>query len=305
MAEKRPLKLAKRFVRFWLLRGLVGLVSLLPLEAAKHLGAWLGGLACALAGKERRKALASLAVAFPEKTLAEREALARACFRHLGMLGAEVCQHRRIDPVVERYVEISDEHARLLAETYAARKGCVFITAHVGNFELLARRFGKLGYPCQTVVKESSDPRLTALIRRIRESGGYKVHFRGEDGLYDRMAKLLEAGEYIGFLIDQDIKTRGVFVDFFGQPAFTARAAADLALQTGAAVLTGFVFRREDGGHRFEIGRLDVRRSGDREADVKALTQAMSKAIEDAIRKQPHAWVWTHQRWKTKAANQT
>ncbi|HEY3447795.1 MAG TPA: lipid A biosynthesis acyltransferase [Myxococcales bacterium] len=299
MAEKRPLKLAKRFVRFWLLHGLLALVSLLPLEAAKRLGARLGALGYALAGKERRKALTSLAVAFPEKTEAEREALARDCFRHLGVLGAEVCQHRRIDPVVERYVELPEASARLLAEVHAARKGCVFITGHVGNFELLARRFGKLGYPCQTVAKESSDPRMTALIRRIRESGGYKILFRGEDGLYDRMVGLLEAGEYVGFLVDQDIKTRGVFVDFFGRPAFTARAAADLALQTGAAVVTGFVFRREDGGHRFEVGRLEVPCSGDREADAVALTAAMSKAIESAIRRAPHAWVWMHQRWKT------
>ncbi|MGC4121856.1 MAG: lysophospholipid acyltransferase family protein [Myxococcales bacterium] len=301
MAEKRPLKLAKRFLRYWLLRALIGLVALLPLEAAKRLGAWLGGLACALAGKERRKALASLAVAFPEKTEAERESLARDCFRHLGMLGAEVCQHRRIDPVLERYVELPEEDARLLAEIHAAKKGCVFITGHVGNFELLARRFGKLGYPCQTVAKESSDPRMTALIRRVRESGGYRVLFRGEENLYERIGELLKAGEFVGFLIDQDIKARGVFVDFFGRPAFTPRAAADLALQTGAAVLASFVFRREDGGHRFEVRQIDAPpRTGDADADALALTQAMTRSIEEAIRRDPRAWVWTHQRWKTR-----
>lgn len=301
MPETRKLKLAKRFVRFWLLRGLLALVSLLSLSAAKRLAAALGSLAYALAGKERRKALASLAVAFPEKSEAERDALARACFRHLAVMGAEVCQHHRIDPVIERYVEIPEDSARLLAEIWAAKKGCVFVTGHVGNFELLARRFGKTGYPGQTIAKESSDPRMTALIRRIRESGGYKVLFRGEDDLFERIAGLLRAGEFVGFLIDQDIKTRGVFVDFFGRKAFTARAPADLALQTGAAVVAAFVFEREDGSHRFEVARLDVPRTGDHEADVLALTQAMSKAVEDAIRRAPNAWVWMHQRWKTPA----
>jgi KDO2-lipid IV(A) lauroyltransferase len=81
--ETRPLKRAKRFLRYWLLRGLLGLVSLLPLETARRLGSGWAGAAHALAGRERRKALASLAVAFPEKTEAERAALARDCFRHL------------------------------------------------------------------------------------------------------------------------------------------------------------------------------------------------------------------------------
>ncbi|MBI5542268.1 MAG: lysophospholipid acyltransferase family protein [Deltaproteobacteria bacterium] len=300
MAEKRLHKRLKRFLRYYLLRALFAVAGLPPLELARRLGAALGGLAFLLAGGERRKALSSLAIAFGEKSEAERYEIARDSFRHLGMLGAEVCQLRHIDPQLERYVELSEGSQRLLAEAYAEKRGVVFITGHVGNFELLARRFGRLGYPSQTIAKQSSDPRMTALIERIRVSGGYQILWRGQEDLFALMERLLGRGEFLGFLIDQDIKARGVFVDFFGRPTFTPRAAADLALKTGAAVVTGFVFRRGDGGHRFEVARLPVHRSGDPDADALALTQAMTRAIEDAIRRAPHAWVWLHQRWKTR-----
>jgi KDO2-lipid IV(A) lauroyltransferase len=143
---------------------------------------------------------------------------------------------------------------------------------------------------------------MTSLIQRVRESGGYKIIWRGKDGVFEDLQRLLAAGEFIGFLIDQDIKAKGVFVHFFGVKAFTPRAAADLALLTGAAVVTGFAFRRQDGGHRVEITRIPVPPSAPQVVDqeVVALTQTFTRAIEDAICRDPHAWVWMHQRWKTR-----
>lgn len=300
MAERRLHKRIKRFVRYYLVRALLGLLGLLPLGAARRLGLAVGGLAFPLAGRERRKALASLAVAFPEKSEAERLELARACFRHLGACGGELAALRRIDPVLEQYVEFPEASRALLQAALAEGRGVVFVSGHVGNFELLARRVARAGFPSQTIAKEASDERTTALIQRVRESGGVKVIWRGRDGAARDMLRALKKGEILGLLIDQDTKVQGVFVDFFGKEAFTPRAAADLALRTGAAVVTGFAFRRPDGGHRLELARVPLPGSGDREADVRALTATLTAAIEGAIRQAPEAWVWMHARWKTR-----
>ena len=86
---------------------------------------------------------------------------------------------------------------------------------------------------------------------------------------------------------------------FFGQLAATPRAAADLALRTGAAVVTGFC-QREGDGYRLWMEEVPWRASEDREADALALTAALSQRIEAAIRRAPEQWVWMHQRWKTR-----
>lgn len=298
--EKRIHKRIKRFIRYHLLHALFRLVGSLPLRVAKRLGAAIGSVAFVLAAGERRKALASLAIAFPEKTQAERLAIARDCFRHLGTCASEICAIRRIDADIERYVELPSADRDILRAALAEGRGVVFVTGHVGNFELLARRIAKAGFPCQTIAREASDRRMSALIARMRESGGLKVIWRGRDGAVRDMLRALKKGEILGLVIDQDTKVQGVFVDFFAVKAFTPRAAADLTLRTGAAMVAGFAFRREEGGHRITLSRIPAPASGDREADCIALTQAATSAIENAIRQAPHAWVWMHQRWKTR-----
>ncbi len=298
--ERRPLKRLKRFLRYGLVRALVFLVSLLPVRAALGLGAAAGRLGFRFAGRERRKALEGLAVAFPERSEAERTLLARQTFEHLGACAAEICCLPSIDPRIEQWVELPEADKALLDAALAPGKGVIFVSGHVGNFELLARRIAMGGYPCQTIAREASDPRTTAFIEKMRAAGRLKTIWRGKDGAARDMIRALRKGEILGLLIDQDTRVQGVFVDFFGRKAFTPRAAADLALRTGAAVVCGFISRHPDGRHRISLETVPAPQSGDREADVLDLTQALTLAIEAAIRRQPHAWVWMHPRWKTR-----
>jgi KDO2-lipid IV(A) lauroyltransferase len=175
----------------------------------------------------------------------------------------------------------------------------LFVSGHVGNWELLARRVALAGYPCQTIAKETTDPRLTRLVERFRAAGKLKSIWRGQDGAAKAMLKALKGGEILGMLIDQDTKVQSVHVPFFGHPASTPRAAADLALRTGAAVVVGFCQRQADGRYRVAMKQVEPESTGDREADAVALTAKMTWEIEQAIRRAPAQWVWMHRRWKT------
>ncbi len=298
--EAPPLaKRLKRFLRYLLVRAALALVHPLPLGLARWLGTRFGALAFHLAPGERRKALKSLARAFPEKSEPERLALARAAFRHLGAALFEVGCTAALDRELPRRVAWPEADRRVLEAALARGKGVVFVSGHVGNWELLARRVACEGFPCQSIAKETSDPRLTELVGRFRARGGVRSIWRGQDGAARHMLRALKNGEILGILIDQDTKVQSLFVPFFGELAATPRAAADLALRTGAAVVVGFC-HREGEGYRLSMEEVPPPPEQDREAAALALTATLSARIEAAIRRTPEQWVWMHQRWKTR-----
>jgi KDO2-lipid IV(A) lauroyltransferase len=90
-------KRIRRWVRSRVIVGLLRLVALIPLGPALRIGGWGGALAYHLLGKTRRLALAHLALAFPEKSEAERQAIARQMFVNLGRAAMEITSIRSYD----------------------------------------------------------------------------------------------------------------------------------------------------------------------------------------------------------------
>jgi KDO2-lipid IV(A) lauroyltransferase len=98
-------------------------------------------------------------------------------------------------------------------------------------------------------------------------------------------------------LIDQDTRGAGVFVPFFGRLAHTPPGAAILALRTRAPLLSVFIERRPEGGHRIRFTPVAVGGSRTHGAVI-ALTARLTAAIEAQIRRAPAEWVWWHRRWR-------
>ena len=295
-------KRLKRTLRYGLLRTALALVGLLPLGWAQALGRALGSAAFHLAPGERKKALASLSIAFPEMTDAARLDLARRCFRHLGTAALEVAVAPRLSQgQFDRLVDCSGDALAAMDRAHTAGKGAVCVAAHLGNWELQAWGVARHGLPLHAVGKENVDPRLTRLVDRFRAAGGVRNIWRGQPGAAVSLLRTLRKGELLAMLIDQDTNVQNVFVPFFGRLAATPRAAADLVLRTGAAALVCLVHKREDGTYRPSSEEVEVPRTGDPERDAVELTARFTARIEAAIRAHPEQWVWMHQRWKTKA----
>ncbi len=296
-APRVPLrKRIKRFLRAYALLGLLAVLGRLPFGFALRFGAGAGRLAYRLLGKERRRSLAHLAIAFPDKSEAEREAIALRRFEQLGISAMEIAQLRRIDRMLEDYVTLDERTADILRRVPTGA-GAVMITGHVGNWELLFRRCLRAGFDAYAVGKESHDPRFTRLMERVR--GRDRVIWRGADGASRRMLQVFRKNGYLALLMDQDTKVQGVFVPFFGRLAHTPRAPADLALRMGAGVAAIFIHRRPEGGHVVTAREIPLPEGRGEEAVVE-LTAAMTRAIEEEIRRHPHEWVWMHERWKTR-----
>lgn len=272
-------------------------VGRLPLVLAGWLGSRVGLLGFVLAARERRKALESLAVAYPDAAEATRRAIARSCFIGLGRAAGEVCCMHRID--LSQYVEISPRTRQVIDEALSLGMGLIWVTAHLGNWELLAAGLAARGYDVRPVATPSYDSRFTSMIDRWRRRRGVRTLWRGLDDVATGVAEALGHGAIVGLLIDQDTRTQGAFVPFFGRPAWTPIGAAALARRSGAPTVAGFISRRAGGGHVIEVELVRMCSTPDSRADDVRNTAKLTEAIERAVREHPSDWVWMHQRWRT------
>jgi KDO2-lipid IV(A) lauroyltransferase len=297
-------KRLRRGARSLALRAAAALLGLLPLRAALAVGALVGRVAWYLAGGTRRLALEHLALAFPERSEAERRAIARASLVHLGQVALETIALRCYRDRLEMYVSIAPGGEELVRRAMARGKGLVFVASHIGNWELLAQRLSRVAQPNAVVAKRNADPWLNGAIERLRVEGGLETLWREDPSTGRKLLRLFKRGGGLGILIDQDTKVQGVFVPFFGQLAYTPRAAAELALRFGAAALVVTSHRRgprPGDGHELEVTELAYDPAPpDPEAEVVRLTAAAVALHESAIRRHPAEWVWMHRRWKTR-----
>jgi KDO2-lipid IV(A) lauroyltransferase len=273
----------------------------LPLGPGLRIGRAAGALAYRILGGTRRLALRHLALAFPEKPEAEREEITRRMFMHLGCSAMEITSIASYQERLTAYIRERDPE--VLRAAVGKGKGVVFVTGHLGNWELMARLVAKVGAPVSAVAKRGGDQRLMKLIEDWRDDGGVTTLWREDPSTARALLKVFKEGRVLGLLVDQDTKVQGIWVPFFGRPAYTPRAPADLALRTGAPLLVGTSHRpteRPGDGLIFEVTEVPYDPApADREAEVWRVTAACQAVMEDAIRRHPADWVWMHERWKT------
>ena len=116
------------------------------------------------------------------------------------------------------------------------------------------------------------------------------------------LSRLLRKNEIVGILPDQDINSlKGVFVDFFGRPAYTPVAPVRLALSTGSPIVVNFLIRQPSGRYRLVLGEvIRPKIEATRDEAVRKYTEAWMKQFEEVIRRYPDQWAWMHNRWKTR-----
>jgi KDO2-lipid IV(A) lauroyltransferase len=269
-----------------------------PLSRAFAIG--IAQLVYLLHFRLRQVGMRNLAMAFPEKSEAERRRILRGVFTSLGRQLAELCQFPRYTAQNVDEVVVYDGLENY-ERAYARAKGVLFVTAHFGGWELSAFAHSLHGHWLHVVMRPMDNPYLDQLLQSYRTMHGNKVV--PKDDFVRGLLAAMRAGETVGILMDTNMTPpQGVFVDFFGIPACTASGLARIALRTDAAVVPGFTIWDEALGRyrlRFDPA-VELVRTGDLEADIIANTQKFTKVIEDYVRKHPDQWLWVHRRWKTR-----
>jgi len=296
---RRAVKRVKNEIIYLAFRLVLGLLGLLPVGAALALGRGAGNLAYYVLWPERRKALRHLEMAFgSEKSEAERRRIARKSFQHLAVNFVELAGFHKMRDRLDTYVELEDRSG--IDRCLARGKGLIWVTGHLGNWEILAAYFARhQHYKVNAISRRAYDRRMQEVLVGIRAENGVRTIERGDARSTRDIIRAFRQNEVLAMLIDQDTKVQGVFVDFFGRPAHTPVAAASLAYRMEAPVLVGFIERLPDGRHRITYsGPVDLPRTGDPEADQRLATAEFTRRIEAQIRRVPEQWVWMHRRWR-------
>jgi KDO2-lipid IV(A) lauroyltransferase len=288
----------------WLAYALVWVVfkilGLLPRSLARAIGATVARLLLAFTPRQRKTAEFNLRLVFPDWTDGQREATLRGMTRSLGWMAAEFARTPRYTRKNIEEVIVLDGNENFL-EGQRRGKGVLFLTAHLGAWELSSAAHALYGYPLHYMARPLDNAPLDALVNRYRGLSGNAPIFKNESAR--AMLKILKDGGTIGILADQNtMPQEGVFVDFFGTLACTTAGIARVALHTGAAVVPGYaVWDAALNKYRLRFERpLDLVRTGDAERDILENTQRFAKVTEEIIRKYPEQWVWIHARWKTR-----
>lgn len=268
-------------------------VRVLPLNVARRIGGFLGLLGWHLLRSERRKALANIAIAFPEWDAARRAITIRAMFRHLGLCLSEILWLPNVDVAVRDRTTTVEGVEPILAALRAGR-GMIMITAHCGNWEWMAYAFALFGSPMSVLQRERDEAELNQLITEIRAGAGIRTIDRGSSSAARQMIQALRSGGALAFLIDQSVRVESVPVPFFGREALTPIGPAKLAIRTETPIVIGFIERRN--GHQFIHFQPVIETA--RGDDPVALTARLTASIEEQIRRVPEQWVWMHDRWR-------
>ena len=288
-------RVARAFV-YYGTKAILFFFSLFPLRFDTWLGVWLGRAAYYMLPRESGKAIQNILKAFPEKDQAWAHSRLKQGFESFGRSIMELIKLDTIVKHIDDYIKV--ENFGAFEKAFSNGRGILWITGHIGNWELMPVYFAQKGYDVYVVAKELYDPRMDRVLNTIRERYNVRPILRGSDGAGKAILRALRSNAILGMLIDQDTDVQGVFVDFFGDRAFTPRGAADLALKAGASVVAGFITRTDSLHHVITLhGPIEIHRTPDHEKDVTALTQSMTDEIERHIRRYPHDWVWMHSRW--------
>jgi Kdo2-lipid IVA lauroyltransferase/acyltransferase len=283
---------------------LIKFIGILPRPLARAAGIAVAWTAYFLHRRLRRVGMKNLAMAFPEKSRRERKKILRGVFTSFGRQAAEVCLFPRYTIENVSKVVVYDGFENF-ERAFAQGKGVLFLTGHLGGWEISAFAHSLEGHPLHVVMRPLDNVYLDRLTREYRTMHGNSMV--DKDDFVRGLLSAMKAGEMVGILMDTNMTPpQGVFVDFFGIPACTASGLARIALRTDAAVVPGFTIW--DSALRKYRLRFDppvkLVRTGDDDADAIANTAAFTKIIEDYVRKYPDQWLWVHRRWKTRPEGQ-
>lgn len=272
---------------------------LLPEPLALALGSGVGQLAGSLFRIRRRVVDENLARAFPGESRAWRSRVARGAYRHVGREGVALLRMARMD-VDELQSRVALEGEDALQRAFGAGQGVVVMAGHLGNWEVGGGSVPAAGFPLDVVAQVQHNPLFDAELVAIRERLGMQVIPRGE--AIRKGVRSLREGRGLGLMADQNARSGGIFVDFFGVPASTVRGPGLLALRTGAAVIT-LMCLREPGSrsrYRVHLEEVAVPTPADQDEAIREVMESCTRILERYIRAAPEQYFWFHKRWKTR-----
>lgn len=269
------------------LLSLLSCLGHLPLRWRKAVGWHLGALFSFLPTPDRRIAKLQMGLCLQAPPPVSRV---------YGNIGQTVMESLNLDPLLKAQAVRCDNWDRLVG-LLDRGKGVVTLTAHTGNWDLLAAWVVSRGVVLTAVGREARSPMLQALLRSLRARYGIDTVWRsrGAGGLKEIIEKL-GRNEVVAALVDQDTRVKSEMAPFFGRLAATPCTLVELAKRQGAAIVSAFIFREADG--RFVLRAEEINGA----LSVRDILGEYNRRLEASLKDYPDQWVWFHKRWRTNEA---
>lgn len=261
-------------------------LRLLPPQKASSLGALLGALLYKIMAKRNQIGRRNLEIAFPQKTIAEREKILKDMWCHWGRFFAEM-------PHGEEFFKTARKKGLLALQEVAKQKqGCFICSAHLGNWEPAVSAPIFDGYYLNPVYRAANNPWIDKIMFQRRKGTLIPKGILGAR----KMVEVLHKGGAVVMMCDQKLR-EGIDVPFFGKPAKTTPAVATIALKLKLPIFMARSIRGKDGIFDMEITRLDTTNIPENTDAVYYITEKINKTIEQWVFDNPEQWLWVHHRF--------
>jgi len=275
----------------------VSTLGALDWETAGNIGARIGALGYRPLGIRRGVVERQIAGAFPELAEADVRRIALGAYENLGRSSIEAAILPRLGPnaVLDKF-EGADDYD-IVEEARSKGRGLIFVTGHLGNWELAGAYVAARGIPLDAIARRMKNPLFDRYLTETRSQIG--MHVVHDSEAVRRTPRSLREGRAVAFLSDQGVLgLASTFVPFFGRPAKTPRGPAVFALRLDVPVVFGAAVRQPSGKYRLVFERVAVEDTGDRDRDVDAIVARYTAALERWVRRYPEQYFWHHRRWR-------
>jgi KDO2-lipid IV(A) lauroyltransferase len=271
-------------------RGIIAVALALPYAARVRFAGWLMRRLIGPVAGYRNRALVNLAATWPDRSDAERWAIANKVCDNVGRTLIE--NYSTVD-LLARMADVMPEGPGVpaLEEAQAASRPVILVTGHFGNYEAARACLVARGFRVGGLYRPMRNRFFNDHYVRTMQAFGGPVFGQGARGTAGFVRHLRDGGQLV-LLFDQHVNRAEDF-QFLGRPAATATSAAELALRYGAALIPFYATRLDD-GLRFRV---------ELEAPVppttpREMTEALTRSLEARVEANPGQWFWIHRRWK-------
>ena len=281
----------------WALRLGTILVPIVPARLGYAICRGVGLLAYLTSYRARRQVLGNLEHSAPYASRLRRHRAAIGVFTTAATNYFDLLRLRAADDdELREFMDIRGE--RHLDQAVAAGKGVIVVSAHLGNFNVVARYPAIRGWPTAIVAEQVRPPGLDDLLTRLRSTAGLEIISTGP-GAVRSILSLLHRKGVVLLAADRDIGGHSHPVSFFGAPANLPAGPVILAMHTGAPLLPAFTIRRSPWKSDVYIDRpIDLVKTGDFDADLQSNLRLMAAALERMIATDPAQWAVLQAVWK-------
>jgi len=289
-----------KYVLFWVVFRILGL---LPLRALYVVADITAALAYRLAPNARANVWDNLRHVMPDAPKSKLRKAAKQVFRSVAYYYADFAYMPHLDTkhFLEKRLYMHNVREVLLPLLQSGQ-GVVMLSAHIGNAELAMQGMIPLGAKMVAVTEPIEPPRLSRMMNRIRSSQGHEFLPVGFSGV-KRLIKGLREGKALALMGDRDIEGPRMRLPFFGQETWMPTGPIELGLRTGSPIFPSFSFRKGRFGLEAWLEpAIEIERSNDFQADVRAAALQYIARLEARLREHPGDWLVLESIWDEEEA---